>query len=202
MNRKLIPILSFLLLKSALSYSQLDNIKQFVDDSGWKAASDIIKTDLYEIMQADVPIIWEHKFKSGIALQGGFGLLMHDKYKPFIQPIMTTALYPELKGGFSLFVQPVFYGDSFESFHLGIPVRYKRHGDQVSSIEVGLVFGRQWLLSRHLSLSVDVGVGENYEYSLDGKSYIYNQNILDPKMAQVFPDRIVFPVLIQMGYVL
>ena len=181
----------------------MNNINKFLDDGGRTEATDIIKTDFSEILQANLPIIWEHKFTTYFALQGGVGLLTHSFFKPLIRPLATTtSLNPDLKGGYSLYFQPVYYSNGFESFHIGLPVRYRRHGSQASSFEVIIGIGKQWFLGRHVALDLETGVGMNYEYSLDGKSYIYNTDIFIKNLGNQFRSRIVVPISIKLGYVL
>jgi len=196
-------LLALFLFGNILCYSQMNNINQFLDDGGRTEATDIIKTDFSEILQANIPIIWEHKFTKFFALQGGVGLLTHSFLKPLIRPLATTtSLYPELEGGYSLYVQPVYYYDGFESLHVGIPVRYRHHGSQASSFEVTMGIGKQWFFGRHFALDLETGIGLNFEYSLDGKSYIYNTDIFIKDIGNQFRSRIVIPISIKLGYVL
>jgi hypothetical protein len=198
-----LKLLSLLLFGNILCYSQMNNINKFLDDGGRTEATDIIKTDFSEILQANVPVIWEHKFTKYFAMQGGVGLLTHSFLKPLIRPLATTtSLNPDLKGGFSLYFQPVLYSNGFESYHIGLPVRYRQHGSQASSFEVTIGIGKQWFLGRHFALDLETGVGMNYEYSLDGKSYIYNTDIFIKNLGNQFRSRVVVPISIKLGYVL
>jgi hypothetical protein len=181
----------------------MNKINQFLDDGSRTEATDIIKTDFSEILQANIPIIWEHKFTEYFALQGGIGLITNSFFKPLIRPLSTIAsLDPNLKGGFSLYVQPVYYMSGFESYHIGLPMRYRHYGDLASSFEVTVGLGKQWFFGRHFALDIETGIGMNYEYSLDGKNYIYNTDMLIKEIANQARSRIVIPISIKLGYVL
>lgn len=200
---KKVNLLALMIFGNILCYSQMNNINQFLDDGGRTEATDIVKTDFSEILQGNIPIIWEHKFTDYFALQGGIGLLTHSFSKPLIRPLTTvTSLYPDLKGGFSLYVQPLYYLSGFESYHVGLPIRYRRHGSQASSFEFTVGLGKQWFFGRHFSLDFESGIGMNYEYSLDGKSYIYNTDIFIKDIGGKFRSRIVVPISFKLGYVL
>jgi hypothetical protein len=201
---KKIYLISLLLLSSFICYSQTDNINQYLDDAGRTEAKNIIKTDFAEFLQANIPFIWEHRFTKNMSLQGGIGILTHSFFKPVFTPKSSrTSYYNDLKGGYSLYVQPVFYYNGFESFHLGIPLRYKRHGNQVYSFEYSLAIGKQWFLGRHLALDIEAGFGINSETTLDEVSYIYNPDIIDRTIGiNKFNTRLVFPVSVKIGYVL
>jgi len=197
--------ISLFLINALVSFSQVSNISTYLDDGGRTEASDIIKSDFSEIIQANIPIIWEHKFHSGFALQGGIGLLVNHLYKPIIKPVFASADFKsDLQSGFSLYLQPLYYYTGFESLHVGIPIHFKQYGNMASSFEFNLGIGKQWLLSRHLAVDIETGVGMNFEYSLDKKSYIYNLDIIDPHpdIANSFRSRIIFPISIKVGYVL
>jgi len=196
-------LLTLFLLGNLFCYSQMNNINQFLDDGGRTEATDIIKTDFSEILQANIPIIWEHKFTKYFALQGGVGLLTNSFLKPIIRPLATTSsLDPHLEGGFSLYVQPVYYCNGFESLHVGLPISYRLYGSQASSLEVTFGIGKQWFFGRHFALDLETGIGMNYEYSLDGKNYIYNTDIFLKDIGNQFRSRIVVPISIKLGYVL
>lgn len=201
---KKIHFISLLLVSSILCHSQTANINQYLDDEGRTKARNIIKTDIVQFLQANIPFIWEHRFTNNIALQGGIGLLTHSFLKPAYRPIQTrSSLYSNLKGGYSLYVQPVRYYNGYESFHMGIPINYRSHGDQVYSLEIALAFGKQWFLGRHFALDFEAGFGINSETTLDGVSYIYNTDIIDEINGNNnFRSRIVFPISVKIGYVL
>ncbi|MDP4271369.1 MAG: hypothetical protein Q8909_14800 [Bacteroidota bacterium] len=195
-------ILYLLLFCCIPAFSQLNNIEQYLDDGGRTATKNIIKTDFTQMLLANIPVIFEHRFNNNLSLQGGVGLLTQNFFHPVIKPIFATdPLYSELKGGYSLYVEPLFYGNGFESLHIGIPLRYRRHGDQVESYEFNIALGYQWFKGRHLSYDIEIGAGFNLEYSLDGVSYIYNSNVIDKSLANDFRQRLVFPVSFKAGYV-
>ena len=196
-------ILYLLLVSSVPVFSQVKNIEQYLDDGGRTAASNIIKTDVSQMFQANIPLIFEHRFDDHLALQGGFGLLTHDFFRPVLNPIFASGpLYNELKGGYSLYVQPMLYLEGFESFYIGIPFRYRRHTSQAESYEFNIALGYQWIKGRHLSFDLSVGGGFNLEYSLDGVSYIYYAKAISPRYADDFRQRLIFPVSLKVGYVL
>lgn len=187
---------------STAGFSQTNNIEQFLDDGGRTASTDIIKTDVSEILQANIPIIWEHRFTNNIALQAGIGLLTHSFARPLITPFNSDGpLYAGLKGGYSLYFQPVYYLDGFESFHVGASFRIRNHSTQASSFEWGIAFGKQWFIGRHISFDIETGVGLNFEKSIDGTSYIYIKDITDSNMTD-FNSRFVVPLSFKIGYVL
>lgn len=195
-------LLSMLLICFCWTHAQSNRISQYLDDNGRTEVSNIIKTDVTEILEGNIPIILDHKFNNFLALQGGVGLLTHSFFKPVIPPILADSkLYPDIKGGYSLYLQPVLYLGSFESLHMGIPLKYRRHGNQASSFEWNVIFGYQWFRTRHLSFDLSVGVGVNYEHTLDNKSYIYSSSLVD-KYTLGSSSRIKFPVSFTVGYVL
>ncbi|MDD4991323.1 MAG: hypothetical protein PHR83_03730 [Paludibacter sp.] len=183
-------------------FSQTKNIEQYLDDGGRTASSDIIKMDISQFFLANIPLIWEHRFGEHFSLQSGVGLLTHSSFRPLITPLFAQdPLYAQLMGGYSLFLQPTYYSDGFESFHIGVSIKYRKHGNQVSSHEYSFNFGKQWFLGRHLSVDLETGLGLNYERSLDGTSYIYIKDITNNDMTG-FNSRIVFPISLKIGYVL
>jgi len=196
-------VVFYLLLLCSISvFSQVNNIEKYLDDGGRTAANNIIKTDVSQMLQANIPLIFEHRFNNNFSLQGGFGLLTHDFFRPVLNPIFASdPLYSQLKGGYSLFIQPVCYLDGFESFYIGIPFRYRRHSTQAKSYEFNIALGYQWIKGRHLSLDLSVGGGFNLEYSLDGVSYIYYAKGISTN-ANDFRQRLVFPISFKVGYVL
>lgn len=195
-------ILYLLLVSSVTVFSQVNNIDQYLDDGGRTAAGNIIKTDVSQMLQANIPLIFEHRFNNIISLQGGFGLLTNDFFRPVLSPVFASnPLYSKLKGGYSLYVQPLFYANGFESFYVGIPFRYRRHSTQAESYEFNIALGYQWFKGRHLSFDLSVGGGFNLEYSLDGVSYIYYAKATSPN-ANDFRRRLIFPISFKVGYVL
>lgn len=183
--------------------SQSSNIAQYLDDGGRTSARNIIKTDFSQMLRANIPIIFEHLFDYNFSLQGGVGILTHNVYRPLFKPILRTKdMYSELKGGFSLYFKPSFYFSGFESIHFGIPFHYRRHGNQAESYEFGLSIGKQWFYGRHLCFDIEVGVGFNLEYSLDGVSYIYFPGDVDSNYDVSFRERAVTPLSFKIGYVL
>lgn len=184
-------------------YSQTTGIKQYLDDGGRTEANTIIKTDISQILDANIPLILERKFGKFIAVQAGAGLLTHNFFKPIIKPIIKNAdLYPGLGGGYSLYLQPLIYFGGFESLHFGIPLKFRKHGSQVKTFEWNVVLGYQWFLNRHLALDLEAGVGVNYETSIDGVSYVYNDDIINKSLGDGFKSRIKFPLALKIGYVL
>lgn len=184
-------------------HSQNQGIKEYLDDGGRTEANTIIKTDLSEMLDANIPLILEHRFNRIVSVQGGVGILTHSFFKPVIKPVFKDAdLYPGIRGGYSLYLQPLFYVDGFESFHLGVPLKFRKHGSQVKTFEWDIVFGRQWFLNRHLAIDLEVGIGLNYESSIDGVSYVYNDDILNKSLGASFSSRMKFPLSLKIGYVL
>ena len=200
---KKIIILSVFVYTCSACFSQINTIGNYLDDKGRTEAKNIIKTNITEILQANIPIIWEHRFNDNIALQSGVGWLTYNFFKPIIRPDeINYPLNEHIVGGVSLYLQPIYYLINFESIYTGISFQYKQYGNQASSIEYALCLGKQWLLGRHLAADIEVGIGANYEYSLDGQSYIYNPKILDTELAQSFRMRSTFLISLKLGYVI
>lgn len=192
-----------LLLMSIPSFAQVENIMGYLDDGGRTKASNIIKTDVVQILQANIPLIFEHRFNNYLSVQAGFGLLTTSMYHPLFRPIFTEAPFKDdIKGGYSILVQPTIYSNGFESFHMGVPLRYKRYSNQASSFEFAAAVGYQWFKGRNWAFDIEAGVGLNFEKSLDGASYIYNTNIIDPHMGKPFSSRMIIPISFKVGYVL
>lgn len=190
------------LLISATTFSQQNNISQFLNDGGRTEASDIVMTDFGEFIQANIPIIWEHRFGDHFAINGGIGLLTQPYFKPMFTPLtVENPIYSDLNGGFSFSSEAKYYYEGFESKHFGFKYRYRKYGSQASSQEYGFMFGRQWLFGRHFSLDLSTGICLNFEQSLDGKSYIYIKDILLTSGADMNM-RLVIPISIRAGYVL
>jgi len=198
-----IIILLFFVFSNTTCFSQINTIESFLDDRGRTEAKDIVKTNISEILQANIPIIWEHRFTENVAVQAGVGLLTHNLFKPIIRPSAKRyPLYDKIEGGFSLYVHPMYYFRNLESTHSGISLQYSRHGNQASSIEYALCLGKQWFLERHFAVDVELDIGTNLEYSLDGQSYIFNPDILDEKLANKFRSRSIIMLSLKLGYIL
>jgi len=57
-------------------------------------------------------------------------------------------------------------------------------------------------LERHFAVDVELDIGTNLEYSLDGQSYIFNPDILDEKLANKFRSRSIIMLSLKLGYIL
>jgi hypothetical protein len=194
-----------LLFISLLNFAQQKSISELMDDGGRSTSKDIIKTDLSEFLKANIPIIWEHRFNDNLGFQAGVGLLTNGFFQPVIRPGNTFDDYTyneQLKNGFSLQLTPMFFYDGFESTRFGFPFKYHSFPGQVVSYEVDVAFGKQWFLTRNIAVSVDLALGLNYEKTLDGKSFIFDNSITNADIFGGEGLRLVFPLSVKIGYVL
>lgn len=183
--------------------AQKSNISELMDDGGLSTTTDIIKTDVFEYLNANIPIIWEHRFSDNFAIEGGLGLLTNS----FIQPVIKYDLNKKpinenLKGGFSLHIAPTYYSNGFESFHFGFEYNYRNYLNQVESSEISFKFGKQWFLTRRIAIDFSLGLGLNFETPIDGISYVFDPDINNINLYGGEGLRMVIPASIKIGYIL
>lgn len=194
-------VLALLLMISFTAFSQRGylNNYNYYGGSDFDAKS-ILKTDLSQMFRANIALIYEYRFHEEYSVEVGVGLLTHSFFRPVFQPLLSGALYSELKGGYSLHLQPTYYIENMGDLYVAVPINYRRHGGQAESYEVGVCVGYQFHLTEKLSLDVEIGWAYNVEFSLDGVSYIYDSGI--NHSYDGFGVRMLYPLTIKLGYVL
>lgn len=195
-------ILSLFLVVSLTAFSQRGYLDNYNYHGGYGFESKhILKTDISQMFYANISFMYEYRFHQEYSIEAGIGLLTHSFFKPVFQPVMTNPLYSELKGGYSLHLQPSYFVEGLGDLYVAIPFNYRRHGSQAESYEFGVSVGYQFHLSERLSLDVEFGWAFNIEYTLDGVSYIYNNSGFDP-WDDRYSVRMLYPLTIKLGYVL
>lgn len=192
------------LFVSLVANAQYNTISNYIDDGGRSTTKNLIKIDLPEYLRSNISIIWEHRFNSALSLQTGVGALINGLIRPIYIPrynVNDKTMNENLNNGFSLIIAPTFYKEGFESFHLELPFKYHYYFGQAVSYEFNCTVGRQWFLSRRISLDIDLGIGIGFEKSLDGISYIYDSEINNVNYASSGM-RLIFPFSIKFGYIL
>lgn len=182
--------------------SQTNTVKEYLDDGGRFEARNTIKFDLTKLAVSDLMFSYEHRFSSNFSLETGLGFLCYEYYKPKIKPMTAVStMYSQLRNGYSLQIQPKFHSIIFESMYTGFLFRYNHVDSQVYSLQYGAVLGKNWFLSRHFIIEAEVNLGMNFEYSLDGKSYIYNSDIVSSDFVPEMRSRLAVELAIKAGYV-
>lgn len=188
---------------ASFGYAQND-ISDLMDDGTLPAAKNMIKTDLSQFLKANIPLIWEHRFNA-YSFEFGVGLLTHNFFEPVIIPKNQSGkrkMYENLNGGYSIHFSPNFYFDGFDSFHCGLQYDYHHHYKQAVSHECCCIAGRQWVFAKRIAIDVNLGLGLNWEKSLDGKSYIFEPDIINEFQNHITDGiRIVAPLSIKLGYI-
>lgn len=185
-------------------FGQSNDIAVYLDDNGRSTTKNIIKTDLTDFLQANIPIIWEHRFNDFFALQTGFGLLTNSFFSPVYTPkySVSYSMYDELNSGLSLHLSPVIYTHGFESLHFGIPFNLHFYTGQALSYNFSFTVGKQWFVSRRIAIDIETGIGLEFEKSLDGSSYIYDPDINNIDKYGGEGLRLLIPLSIKLGYIL
>lgn len=191
---------ALLMIVSVTAYSQRGYLNDYYSGGYGFETTHILKTDLSQMFRANIALIYEYRFHEEYSVEVGVGLLTHSFFRPVFQPKLSGPIYSELKGGYSLHLQPYYYTKKLDGFYTGIPINYRRHGSQAESYEVGICVGYQFHLAESLSLDLEIGWAFNVEFSLDGVSYIYDSGI--NYSYEGFGVRMLYPLSIKIGYVL
>lgn len=195
-------IIALFLVVSLTAFSQRGYLDNYNYHGGYGfEATHILKTDLSQMFRANIALIYEYRFHEEYSVEVGVGLLTHSFFRPVFQPKLSGPIYGELRGGYSLHLQPNFFTEDVNGFYIGIPLDYRRHGSQAEWYEFGFGIGYQFHLTEKLILNASFGCAFNVEFSLDGESYIY-QNLEYDVWDDSFQIRMVYPLSIKIGYVM
>lgn len=200
--KKIYLVLLFSFSCFIIANSQTDSVKEYLDDGGRFEARNSVKFDLGKLTESNLMFSYEHRFSSIFSLETGVGFLCYEYYKPRIKPLTAiSTIYNKLNNGYCFQIQPKFHNIIFESMYTGFLFRYNRIENQAYSIQYGAVLGRRWFLSRHFIIEAEADLGMNFEYTLDGKSYIYNSDIVSPDFVPEFRSRSAVELAVKAGYV-
>jgi len=201
-TKHLILIVS-ILMNTSIIWAQQNTISDLMNDGGLSTTTNIIKTDVFEYLKGNIPIIWEHRFSDNFAIEGGIGLLINNLTQPILKyDILNRSIYKGLNGGFSLHIAPSYYTNGFESFHFGFEYNYHNYTNQVETNEINFKFGKQWFITRRFALDLSLGLGLNFETPIDGSSYVFDSQINNKDLYGGEGMRMVVPASIKIGYVL
>lgn len=196
-------LIVLIIMNTSIIWAQQNNISDLMNDGGLSTTTDIIKTDVYEYLKGNIPIIWEHRFSDNFAIEGGLGLLTNNFMQPVLKyDILKRPMYKDLKGGLSLHFASSYYSNGFESLHFGFEYNYHNYTSQVETNEISFNFGKQWFLSRRLAFDISLGLGLNFETSIDGRSYVFKPEINNADLYGGEGIRMVVPASIKIGYIL
>ena len=207
--QKLILFILFILLLSN-TYSQNDSIAKYLDDNGRSSYKNIIKTDVSQIMQGNIQLIWEHDISGYWRLETGIGLLTSNFYKPLF-----NALYRDgndlfnknglesikMNPGLSLYISPRQSYIKYPSYYASANFLFNYYFNQLLIGEVSITFGKEINLSKKCILDINAGIGLDTHWSFDGYYYSHKFMILNGKSLS-HPNNmsLIFPLSIKLGY--
>jgi hypothetical protein len=90
--------------------------------------SDMIKTDVYSIIEGDVPVIWEHFFSDRFSVEAGVGLTLPYSLDLFSKVVPFTEINPNFKNnrfGMSLLIEPKLHQTIFGEDYQMVFIRLK-----------------------------------------------------------------------------
>jgi hypothetical protein len=179
-----------------------NSIDQYLDDGGRTMAENLVKTNISEIFTGNIPIYWEHRFDNHFTLECSMGLLTNFLYNPPIDVSSFTnfKMNNALKAGYSVSIAPKNYFQAFESFYSGVCYKFQCYPGQVYSNEFYVFSGRQWLINGYWVVDIGIGLGFNFENSIDGVSYIYTSKSDNDTQRSSFGFHPVLPIILKIGY--
>jgi len=207
--QKIILTILFTFLLSSI-YSQNDSISKYLDDNGRSSYQNIIKTDVSQIMQGNIQLIWEHDISGYWRLESGIGVLTSNLYKPLLY-----ALYRDGKDifnknglesikmnpGVSLYISPRQSLIKYPSYYTSANFLFNYYFNQLLIAEASITFGKEINLSEKFILDINAGIGIDTHWSLDGYYYSHKFMILNGKSLS-HPNNMsfIFPINIKLGY--
>jgi len=191
-------------------YSQQDSISEYLNDGGLSNYKNIIKTDITQILQGNIQLIWEHDISGMFRIESGIGLLTSTFHKPILNALYRDGqelFYDEgleetkMNPGLSLYVSPRLSIIKFPSFYSSCNLNLNYYFNQLLVGEVSFTFGNEINLSRKIILDINAGIGVDTHWSFDSYYYshkfmIFNGRDLDhPNTISFF-----IPLNIKLGY--
>jgi hypothetical protein len=208
MQKAILAILFLFLLPN--TYSQNDSILKYLDDSGRSSYKNIIKTDIAQIIQGNIQLIWEHDISGYWRLETGMGLLTSSFHKPLL-----NALYRDgnelfnnngletvkMNPGLSLYISPRQSYIADPSFYSSANFLFNYYFNQLLVAEVSITLGKEINLSKKCILDINAGIGVDTHWSFDGYYYSHKFMILNGKSLS-HPNNLslIFPLSIKLGY--
>ena len=208
MQKLLLSILFIFLLSN--SYSQNDSIAKYLDDKGLSSYKNIIKTDVSQIMQGNIQLIWEHDISGYWRLESGIGLLTSNFYNPLLNLLYRDGneLFNKnglesvkMNPGLSLYISPRQSYIKYPSYYTSANFLFNYYFNQLLIGEVSITFGKEINLSKKCILDINAGIGMDTHWSFDGYYYSHKFIILNGKSLS-HPNSMspIFPLSIKLGY--
>jgi len=206
---KTILFILFIFLLSN-TYSQNDSIAKYLDDNGLSSYKNIIKTDVSQIMQGNIQLIWEHDISGYWRLESGIGLLTSNFYNPLLKVLYRDGneLFNKnglesvkMNPGLSLYISPRHSYIKYPSYYTSANFLFNCYFNQLLIAEASITFGKEINLSKKCILDINVGIGMDTHWSLDGYYYSHKFMILNGKSLS-HPNNmsLIFPLSIKLGY--
>jgi len=208
MQKLILSILFISLLSN--SYSQNDSIAKYLDDNGRSSYKNIIKTDISQIMQGNIQLIWEHDVSGNFRVESGIGFLTGVFYKPLINPLYHDGKElvnknglesVKMNPGISLYISPRQSSIKFPMFYASTNFLFNCYFNQLIIAEATITLGKEINLSKKCILDINTGLGIDTHWSLDGYYYSHKLMIFNGRSISNHNTlSLLIPLSIKLGY--
>jgi hypothetical protein len=167
--------------------------QDYFNDKRISASKNTVKTDLVGFIQKELSVYLEHKYAQMLSIEVALGYLF-----PGYQHSVYSTLFAESDSqyygsGFSTYLQQRFYTSSgFKPYYIQFNVKHRQFST-MSSGDLMLGFGQQWLLGDRFWFDMCLGMGLRKKWRRPNDPYGYQD--FDDFMLSI-------PVSLKLGYIL